>query len=400
MKGPGESIRRFIPAAAIVAVSAFGMSADADEKDAECIEEYACIEPPKKVTPPPETPHGLSLEEIAKQIDCSVIRTHATKDGIQELSDFQFLEVLKCNEIEKVEFSYQDSSEMKLIIFLKNGDTINQEVLLSFGNDLHRYLLGRGINIGKTKDSFTEVTKKTWLLLIAMLLMGIGIGINLKPITETKGEKIPPSNQTESAIQLTPAARERAAIHEAGHTVMYLLNSNPVTTVQRVSIDSNPPGIVFTSSQGYILTKTDLEWSIKLRLAGGIAEMMEMKEGSIMGSVNDLKEATDIATRMVMEYGMLSNNDNPSSRFRFRDVKDQLPQGDLDDYIDRILDDCGKEAEKALIQNRELLIAIAKRLMEIGTIEHDELLDFSKELGKPQKQTNIVRFPQKDPKKS
>ncbi|MBT4055840.1 hypothetical protein HOE67_01895, partial [Candidatus Peregrinibacteria bacterium] len=175
----------------------------------------------------------------------------------------------------------------------------------------------------------------------------------------------------------------RTAIHEAGHTVTAL--ASPNSTVERVSIVPRGASLGVTLTppmeEKLLNTKTDLEWQLMLLLAGGLAEKLELKEGS-SGIVDDHRKATEIATAMVAELGMFSDGDEEElSPFRFYPKDSNVDLDRLSRMIDKLLARCGGRASKVLAQNATLLKIIQNRLMEDSTIEHDELIRLFQEHG-------------------
>src|SRR5690606_3833272 len=106
---------------------------------------------------------------------------------------------------------------------------------------------------------------------------------------------------------ITPEEKTRISYHECGHAIVrYLLpNSGPVHKISII-----PRGI---AALGYTLhlpvedrflqTKTELENEIHTLLGGITAEEIVFDDVST-GASNDLERATQIARRMVTEFGM------------------------------------------------------------------------------------------------
>jgi len=106
---------------------------------------------------------------------------------------------------------------------------------------------------------------------------------------------------------LNQAERERVAHHEVGHALvaMSLPGSDPV---QKISII--PRGIAalgytmqLPTEDRYLLTRSELENKIAILLGGRTAEELIFGEAST-GAADDLQKATNIAKRMVKDYGM------------------------------------------------------------------------------------------------
>ena len=106
---------------------------------------------------------------------------------------------------------------------------------------------------------------------------------------------------------LSADERKRVAYHEVGHALvaMTIPGSDPV---QKISII--PRGIAalgytmqLPSEDRYLLTQEELENKIAVLLGGRVAEEMIFSQAST-GAADDLQKATNIAKRMVKDYGM------------------------------------------------------------------------------------------------
>ncbi len=106
---------------------------------------------------------------------------------------------------------------------------------------------------------------------------------------------------------LSEEERKRVAHHEIGHALVALSlpGTNPV---QKISII--PRGIAalgytmqLPTEDRYLLTRSELENKIAVLLGGRIAEELIFGEAST-GAADDLQKATNIAKRMIKDYGM------------------------------------------------------------------------------------------------
>jgi len=181
----------------------------------------------------------------------------------------------------------------------------------------------------------------------------------------------------ESDLSLSPVEKTRCATHEAGHAVMAFLD--PGSTLERVSIVPRGRSLGSTLTPPFaerlLMTRTDLEWQLKVLLAGRFAEMIELGQGST-GAEDDLLRATQLATQMVVSWGMAPSDVEGICNSRaYRDPQngDWMSPG-VENAIDKLLDQCAIDANELLTENRALLKAIAARLVEKDTLEHDELM--------------------------
>ncbi len=174
------------------------------------------------------------------------------------------------------------------------------------------------------------------------------------------------------------------AIHESGHALINRL-AKEKTPVQEVSII--PRG----GAGGYTLSADDdvqyyyrekLLCRIQMLLGGITAEKLFVGDVST-GASNDLKRATDIAKRMVSEWGMSSEigmvycgGDNEI--FLGRSYQERMPYSEnqaakIDVEIKKIIDLCAKETEKLLTKHKDKLLTMANVLLEKETIYAEEV---------------------------
>ncbi|HZK18807.1 MAG TPA: ATP-dependent zinc metalloprotease FtsH, partial [Clostridia bacterium] len=180
--------------------------------------------------------------------------------------------------------------------------------------------------------------------------------------------------------------------HEAGHAVVgYLLpNTDPVHKVSII-----PRGraggytLLLPKEDRYYMTKSMLLDQVTMLLGGRVAEDMILKEIST-GAQNDLERSTEIARKMVMEYGMsdklgpLTLGKKQETVFLGRDIaRDRNFSEEVANKIDKeihdIVERCYDRARTVMEENIEKLHLIAKTLMEKETIEAEEFEDLMKQ---------------------
>ena len=174
------------------------------------------------------------------------------------------------------------------------------------------------------------------------------------------------------------------AVHESGHALINRL-AKEKSPVQEVSII--PRG----GAGGYTLSADDdvqyyyrgkLLCRIQMLLGGITAEKLYVGDVST-GASNDLKRATDIAKRMVSEWGMSSEigmvycgSDNEV--FLGRAYQERMPYSEnqaskIDEEVKKIIDMCAKETESLLKKNKDKLLTMANVLLEKETIYAEEV---------------------------
>ena len=180
----------------------------------------------------------------------------------------------------------------------------------------------------------------------------------------------------------------RVAYHEAGHALVAaaLPNTDPVHKVSIIPRGLAALGYTMQrpESDRYLMTKSELESRMKVLLAGTLTEEMIFQDIST-GAQNDLERCTEIARSMVMEYGMSRLgrvNFRRSSRSPFLaggggDGYQMMHSEEMAKMIDkevaRIVDDALMQTREILEQRREVLEAVTQRLLEVESIENDEL---------------------------
>jgi cell division protease FtsH len=171
---------------------------------------------------------------------------------------------------------------------------------------------------------------------------------------------------------LTPALKRVVAYHEVGHAlVMKMLpHCDPVTKVQAIP-RGNALGITITtpSDDQYLLTMSALQDRMAGLMGGRAAEELVFGEVTT-GAQQDIVQANGIARRMVMEFGMselghISINEHTG-------VSPDLAAR-IDEATRALVEDAYQRARTVLTQRRSVLAAIADHLIEVETIEGEEL---------------------------
>lgn len=177
---------------------------------------------------------------------------------------------------------------------------------------------------------------------------------------------------------LNDEERRNIAIHEAGHTIMmwYHFKKTPVF----VSIDNYKDYTAYLpvdESLENLLTKKELEKEIGVILGGMVAE--EENYGvdlKTVGASQDLKEATIIARKMVVEYGF-GESIKHASVIALQDFA--LTSGrDIFDDVQKILDNARTETETVISRNKEVLQLLVKQLERDILLNGEALIQFFK----------------------
>lgn len=183
--------------------------------------------------------------------------------------------------------------------------------------------------------------------------------------------------------------KENTAYHEVGHALLAKLLKN-CDPLHKVSIIPRGMalGITMTLPEKDHLTmkKSQLIDRITMTLGGRVAEeMIYGKESITTGASNDLEKVTAMARKMVTAYGMSDKMGNmaygKSEEHVFmgrdfghsRDFSEEIA-ADIDKEVKKIVDECYSEATRLLVENKDMLEYISKKLLEEETIDEKEFV--------------------------
>ncbi|MBO8157684.1 MAG: ATP-dependent metallopeptidase FtsH/Yme1/Tma family protein [Bacillaceae bacterium] len=180
--------------------------------------------------------------------------------------------------------------------------------------------------------------------------------------------------------------RKIVAYHESGHTVIGMV-LDEADMVHKVTIvprgQAGGYAVMLPKEDRYFMTKPELLDKITGLLGGRVAEEIIFGEVST-GAHNDFQRATGIARKMVTEYGMSDKLGpvqfgSPNGQvFLGRDIQseqnysDQIAY-DIDQEIQNIMKDCYDRAKRILTENRDKLELIAKTLLEVETLDAEQI---------------------------
>lgn len=186
---------------------------------------------------------------------------------------------------------------------------------------------------------------------------------------------------------LSETERRIVAYHEAGHAIVgQLLDvANPV---QKISIIPRGVGALgytmnMPTEDRYLMTRQELLNTICALLGGRGAEEVVFGEVST-GAANDLQRATQIAERMVKEYGMSETlglvahrEDRSQSPFLGMPTSDRSYSDDtahrIDGEVTGIINSCYVRGKQVLVEKRAILEEVVAVLFEKEVMEGDEL---------------------------
>jgi cell division protease FtsH len=183
------------------------------------------------------------------------------------------------------------------------------------------------------------------------------------------------------------ADRRRTAVHEAGHALvsMSLPDTDPVHKVTIVGRGSGALGYTLyrPEEERFLHTATWIKDHICTLLGGTVAEDVILGEPS-SGATSDLRRATELARKMVAEFGMsprlgrVSYQSDGRSPFLAGATEPSAgawsPETarEIDLEIRALLDDCLARTRQILVARRPALEAMTARLLDQETIDAAE----------------------------
>ncbi|CAM4376465.1 cell division protein FtsH [Bacillus manliponensis] len=196
--------------------------------------------------------------------------------------------------------------------------------------------------------------------------------------------------------------RNIVAFHEAGHTVIGMV-LDEADMVHKVTIvprgQAGGYAVMLPKEDRYFMTKPELLDKITGLLGGRVAEEIVFGEVST-GAHNDFQRATGIARRMVTEFGMSDKlgpmqfgSSQGGQVFLGRDFHSEQNYSDaiaheIDVEMQTIMKDCYARAKQILTEKRDKLDLIAKTLLEIETLDAEQIKGLYEDGKLPERKTS------------
>ncbi|HET9971873.1 MAG TPA: ATP-dependent zinc metalloprotease FtsH [Streptosporangiaceae bacterium] len=208
----------------------------------------------------------------------------------------------------------------------------------------------------------------------------------------------------EGSNVLLPEEKHAVAVHESGHALVAALadNTDPVAKVtilpagQTLGVTEQLPLV-----ERHMYTEDYLHDSLAVRLGGRAAELVVLGQGST-GAANDLAGATDLATKMVREFGLskalgpvgypeggsvfLGGGGAPMSSRPFAEAT----QAEIDKEVAALLRQAEQRAVSLLNDNRGKLDALTNLLLEMETVDGSEVYRLA---GRPDRSATVPPVP-------
>ena len=186
---------------------------------------------------------------------------------------------------------------------------------------------------------------------------------------------------------LTDTEKRIVSYHEVGHALVAALqkHSQPVSKITIVPHTSGALGytMLMPEEEKFLSSKEELIVELQTMLGGRAAEQVVFGIATT-GASNDIERATELARKMVTQYGMsdrlglmaLSTVSNPyldgSTMMNCADSTSSA----ADEEIHKLLMDCYADAKNILVEHRALLDEIAMYLLSKETITGDEFMAY------------------------
>jgi cell division protease FtsH len=201
---------------------------------------------------------------------------------------------------------------------------------------------------------------------------------------ETAKDKVLMGVERKSMI-ISEEEKRSTAYHEAGHalTAQLIPEADPIHKVTII-----PRGLALGITQQlplddrYTYSKEYLEAQLSVLMSGRVAEMLLLDQ-TTTGAANDFEKATEIARKMVCQWGMselgpLTFGERDDLIFLGRDLAMNKNFSErtaelIDEEVKKIITRCFDRSKDLLEHNRDKLVEIAKALLEKEVLDSDEI---------------------------
>jgi cell division protease FtsH len=208
----------------------------------------------------------------------------------------------------------------------------------------------------------------------------------------------------EGSNVLLPEEKHAVAVHESGHAIVAALSdhADPVAKVtilpagQTLGVTEQLPLV-----ERHMYSEDYLYDSLAVRLGGRAAELVVIGQGST-GAANDLAGATDLAVKMVREFGLsrkLGPIGYPEGGSSFLGGGGpalssrpfaEATQAEIDEEVSRLLREAEERAVNLLKDHRSVIDSLVDLLLEVETVDGTEVYRLA---GKPDRSSIIPPVP-------
>ena len=217
------------------------------------------------------------------------------------------------------------------------------------------------------------------------------------------------------SLALSEKEKENTAYHEAGHAILNELLDH-TDPLHKVTIIPRGPALGVTmflpEEDKYTQRKFEMLDHLVVAMGGRVAE--EIVFGDVTnGAGGDIKMATDIARKMVCQWGMSDDlgmveyGDHQEHKFLARDMTATRSYSEdtaqkIDSEVKRLIDTAYNKAREMLLSHREELDLIAHALLEYETLDASHIKDLMDdgEMSDPPASPNPPEFDSENNKSS
>jgi cell division protease FtsH len=186
------------------------------------------------------------------------------------------------------------------------------------------------------------------------------------------------------SMLLTEEEKRVTAYHEAGHALVSFkhVHSDPIHKVTIIPRGMALGVTIFLPGDRHNYTREYLEANLAIAYGGRVAEEIFLSQMST-GAGSDIESATDLARRMVCEYGMsrlgpLTFGKKEEQIFLGREISQHRDFSEetarqIDLEVRRLIDEAYQSAHGIVESNADAMHRIAAALLERETIDADEV---------------------------
>ncbi len=207
------------------------------------------------------------------------------------------------------------------------------------------------------------------------------------------------TSELEAALERVIAGPERktrvlnerekriTAYHETGHALVALFtpDTDPLHKVSIIPRGAHALGYTMQLplEDRYTMSRQELIGRMTVMMGGRAAEAIIFNEITT-GAQNDIEKATEMARRMVCEFGMserlgtLTYGRRERQMFLGRDLFEERNYSEqtavtIDEEVKRLIDKCYSDAHKLLSDNRDKMETVAQLLLEKEVLDGEEV---------------------------
>ncbi|HEX8183409.1 MAG TPA: ATP-dependent zinc metalloprotease FtsH, partial [Blastocatellia bacterium] len=183
------------------------------------------------------------------------------------------------------------------------------------------------------------------------------------------------------SIVMSNEEKRNTAYHEAGHTLVGIKvpNADPI---HKVSIIPRGMALGVTmqlpEADRYSHTRDYLEGQIAIMMGGRIAEEVFLNHMTT-GASNDIEKATDLARKMVCEFGMsslgpITYGKKEEQIFLGREIAQHQDYSEdtaikIDQEVNRMITEQYNRARQIILENKDAMIRLAEALLERESLD-------------------------------